>query len=187
MVQSYPLKADGSPSNLDKPCAINVSLNNMEVTSCQQAQITNLNISQSEGTSHSTTRQEVLIIIFSMVFIKKKQTNKQTTTKQQNKQTNKSYLTHLLYLNDLGTGLEVATSEGVSKQWLVSIHCGLWFFCAHACTHTHTHTHTHTPAYDSEHNSVDDFADTPQFCLSYPLQLSLQVLPIKYLHRRHLQ
>ena len=34
MVQSYPLKADGSPSNLDKPCTINVSLNNMEVTSC---------------------------------------------------------------------------------------------------------------------------------------------------------
>ena len=77
MVQSYPLKADGSPSNLDKPCAINVSLNNMEVTSCQQVQITNLNISQSEGTSHSTTRQEVLIIIFSSFGIYLK-TNKQT-------------------------------------------------------------------------------------------------------------
>ena len=52
IVESYPLKADGSPSNLDKLCAINVSLNNMKVTSCQQAQITNLNISQAEDKNH---------------------------------------------------------------------------------------------------------------------------------------
>ena len=100
-------------------------------------------------------------------------------------------------MNDFGPGLEVATSEGVGKQWLVSIYqwsvlllrslhtfsllCAYEHTRVHACMDVHTHIH-HTPAYDSEHNSVDDFADTPQLRLSYPLQPSLQVFPIKYLH-----
>lgn len=62
-----------------------------------------------------------------------------------------------------------------------SLLCAYEHTRVHTCTDVHTHIH-HTPAYDSEHNSVDDFADTPKLCLPYPLQPSLQVFPIKYLH-----